>query len=211
MIASMARRTLAALLLSLSLPLAAAAQPPMEPPEDPLREIPQSDLPGLLDKVARDDPKACYTYAQHGLWRNPSNVENAIYLGTVAAKAGLVEAQNFVGFLHKTQGDLDHAILWTKLAADRGHVGAQFRLASYYGERDKVEALKYLILASRSDQNAAYYLQRNAIGASPEERQRAERLAKDWAPVCPGVCSDILGFDRCGVCPLTEQERRSAQ
>jgi TPR repeat protein len=203
MITRSSRTTLAALLLCL-LPFTAAAQPPTDP-------IADGNLPELHSKFIAGEPNACYKFAQHYMWKPDPNVEAAIYAGIQAGQAGHVEAQSLVGFLYKTQGDIDHAIIWTKFAADRGHVGAQFNLSSYYAYRDKEQALKYLILASRVNQNAALSLQKNILGATSEERQRAEQLAKDWKPVCNNACSYILGFDRCGICPLTEEEKRLAK
>jgi|GEM_PF-1806589 len=204
MIIRASRTTLAALLFCL-LPFTAAAQPPTDPIADDM-----SSLPELHSKFIKGEPNACYKFAQHYAWKLSPNVETAIYAGQQAGRVGHVEAQSLVGFLYKTQGDIDHAIIWTKFAADRGHIGAQFSLSSYYAERDKEQALKYLILASRANQNAAFSLQKNILGATTGERQRAEQLAKDWKPVCIDVCSYILGFDRCGICPLTEEEKRLA-
>jgi hypothetical protein len=198
---SQAPRTLLAALLLCLLPLAAAAESPQD-----------DDLPKLLAKAAAGDLDACRDASYHYMLQEPPDYVSAFFWGKKAALAGHVGAQIQVGLTYWVQGDNDRAILWTKLAADRGHVGAQFSLASYYSKRDDtVQATKYLILASSVDQDAAFYLYWNALGATAEERQLAEQQAKAWKPVCPGACRSVWVLDKCDLCPLTEEEKSAVE
>jgi TPR repeat protein len=89
--------------------------------------------------------------------------------------------------------NLNKAVQFMRLAAERGHAEAQYRYAEMFAEgqgldRDGIQAYKFLTLAAKrtSDsriRNAATKTRKQvAAGLSAEQRQDAERRAKIWRP-----------------------------
>lgn len=174
----------------------------------PLVQDQQKDMSVLLPQAEAGDIEACYQVAQDYIARSKPSFEEALFWGKKAALAGHVGAQSLMGLLYGPS-DRQKAIIWTKLAADRGSVSAMSSLAAHYLEVNKIEAAKWLILADRAgDRDAAFWLEWGPPNLSKKDKQKASELARAWKPVCSDNCKTFI-IEKCDLCPLTDEERRS--
>jgi uncharacterized protein len=128
-----------------------------------------------------------------GCSRAPAGRHNPIEDPMYAAFDGDVAAQYEVGVriaaAPASAPDYPQAAKWLRLAADKGHIGAQASLGFMYHRgqgvaRNDVEAIKWLTLATSqpSPEHDAYALWREYVARQMSQGDVAEgeRLARAW-------------------------------
>ena len=128
-----------------------------------------------------------------GCWRAPAGGHNPIEDPLAEAFDGDVAAQYEVGVRiaasPASAPDYAQAARWLRLAADKGHIGAQASLGFMYHRgqgvpRNDVEAIKWLTLAmsQSSAEHDAYALWREYVARQMSQGDVAEgeRLARAW-------------------------------
>lgn len=97
---------------------------------------------------------------------------------------------------------------WFRLAAEQGHPMAQFELHKIvlHRERNRVEALMWLLLASRNEQVAVrkirpFHYEIAKEGMSPAQIREAERRAGEWKPRRPEPPAPAVASSDARGCP----------
>ena len=110
-----------------------------------------------------------------------------------AAEQGHTDAMVDIAKLnlfYKDERDVKKAISWYMKAADLGHPEGQFMTGTYYfsedagAEKNNVKAyMWWLLSASKGHKLAKLMLDKSLVKISPDEVQKAEKLAKEWKAV----------------------------
>jgi TPR repeat protein len=128
-----------------------------------------------------------------GLYGQEKNLPLALWYFEQSANSGNPEAQNFCGAMYETaegtRMDVRAAAQWYRSAALSGHAKAQASYGDmlFFGrgvERDRVEALMFLMLSADQGEAMAIRLQEEYLPSySNEEIERARRAADSFQPV----------------------------
>ena len=113
---------------------------------------------------------------------------------TLAEERGSAEVQFMLGFIYavgrEVPQDDKEAVKWYRKAANQGYAEGQVALGMMYAEgrgvpQDNEVAYFWTKLAAKQDR--AYIKRRNLLyqRLSPEQRERAQKRAREWRPISP--------------------------
>jgi uncharacterized protein len=146
--------------------------------------------------TAANDPLGAYKlgcyYAGQFAGVVKTDPNEALKYKLVSAKAGYSLAQHDVALLYASQGNMEEAVKWMKMAADQGYDAALYKMSRVYYDgkgvpKDLSLAFAYFklgLIMSQSELNADAKAVLDGMSAkmSDAEIEKAQKMVSEWTP-----------------------------
>jgi uncharacterized protein len=160
------------------------------------QQDPKQAFEWFQKSTAANDPLGAYKlgcyYAGQFAGVVKTDPNEAFKYKLVAAKAGYSLAQHDVALLYASQGNMEEAVNWMKMAADQGYDAALYKLSRAYrdgkgGPKDLSLAFAYFklgLIMSQSELNAdaKAVLDEMSAQMSDAEIEKAQKMVSEWTP-----------------------------